>query len=434
YTTISPDEAIRIGYQAAAALTAAHAAGIVHRDVKPANILLADDGTVKITDFGISRAVGDVTLTRTGMLAGTPAYLAPEAARGDVPTAASDVFSLGATLYAAVEGAPPFGRDDNPLALLHAVSAGRIDPPRRAGVLTGLLMDLLRVDPAQRPTMIQVKVALAALAQDSSREVPPSGYLDPTLVAQEKIGLNTFASLENDLSFPKWPSDQPHVESARRGSSRRSAIFIGIAAALAVVGGAVAINAMSAEPAATGKGDITREAPPTSPPTPHPIEPAPSRVTKTPVSPNDVISNAEDLLLPLKPFLPALPFGQGNHSNNTDSGDSGGASTNPEIRVSPEKIKNAVKDYYYLLPREVDQAWQHLTPKLQQQGYKNYRSAWSLVHEIQIIALEVDAASGFARATLMFSLNDGTTKIEEHQLSTAVSENGRILINSDQYI
>ena len=81
----------------------------MHRDVKPGNVLIGADGTVKITDFGISRATGDLTLTRTGMLAGTPAYLAPEVARGEDSTFASDGFSLGATLYAAVEGIPPSG-------------------------------------------------------------------------------------------------------------------------------------------------------------------------------------------------------------------------------------------------------------------------------------------------------------------------------------
>src|SRR4051812_5613053 len=107
--TLSPEEAAKICAQVASALTAAHAAGIVHRDVKPANILLTENGTAKITDFGISRAVGDVTVTQTGISAGTPAYLAPEVARGHDPSPAADVFSLGATLFNAVEGRPPFG-------------------------------------------------------------------------------------------------------------------------------------------------------------------------------------------------------------------------------------------------------------------------------------------------------------------------------------
>ena len=104
-------EAAQVGAEVASALSAAHGLGIVHRDVKPSNILIADDGSALISDFGISRALGDVTLTATGLVHGTPAYLSPEVARGEQANFASDVFSLGATLYAALEGAPPFGTD-----------------------------------------------------------------------------------------------------------------------------------------------------------------------------------------------------------------------------------------------------------------------------------------------------------------------------------
>ena len=128
-----------LGAQVASALAAAHAAGIVHRDVKPANILVADDGTARISDFGIAHAIGDSTVTSTGMLTGTPAYLAPEVARGGESGYASDVFSLGSTLYATLEGRPPFGQDSNPIGLLHRVASGQVEPPQHAGALTPLL-------------------------------------------------------------------------------------------------------------------------------------------------------------------------------------------------------------------------------------------------------------------------------------------------------
>src|SRR3954454_22568307 len=104
------DQVAQIGAQVADALAATHAAGIVHRDVKPANVLIGEgprvEGLVKITDFGISHASGDVTLTQTGQITGTPAFLAPEVAQGREPAPASDVFSLAATLYTCLEGAP----------------------------------------------------------------------------------------------------------------------------------------------------------------------------------------------------------------------------------------------------------------------------------------------------------------------------------------
>nr|WP_228046609.1 serine/threonine-protein kinase [Saccharopolyspora sp. HNM0983] len=161
---LPPREVARIGTQAAAALGAAHSAGVVHRDIKPGNILLGDDGTVKITDFGISRAQGDVQVTKTGMLAGTPAYLSPDVAMGQEPTGASDVFSLGATLYAAIEGRPPFGLNENTLALLHAVAAGRIDPPQQAGPMGEPLMAMMNARVADRPDMAQVREMLQAVA------------------------------------------------------------------------------------------------------------------------------------------------------------------------------------------------------------------------------------------------------------------------------
>ncbi|HEX6345737.1 serine/threonine-protein kinase [Umezawaea sp.] len=149
---LNPAEAARIGERIARALAAAHAKGIVHRDVKPGNVLIGHDGAVKLTDFGISRATGDTTITEAGALAGTPAYLAPEVARGDAPDARSDVFSLGATLYAAVEARSPYGVSDNNLGLLHRAATGRVARPTRAGSLSRPLELLLAVDPAERPT------------------------------------------------------------------------------------------------------------------------------------------------------------------------------------------------------------------------------------------------------------------------------------------
>ncbi|MFD0206100.1 MULTISPECIES: serine/threonine-protein kinase [Saccharothrix] len=169
---LSPDEAARIGGRVAAALAAAHAAGIVHRDVKPSNVLIGHDGTVKLTDFGISRAAGDGTLTDSGMITGTPAYLAPEVARGEQPDQASDVFSLGATLYAATEGQSPHGVSDNSFGLLYRAAAGRIEPPTRSGALTGALNRLLASDPAERPSAAEAVELLANLEPEVTADPP----------------------------------------------------------------------------------------------------------------------------------------------------------------------------------------------------------------------------------------------------------------------
>ena len=164
---LQPNEAAKVGAEVASALAAAHAVGIVHRDVKPGNILIAEDGAALISDFGIARALGDATLTSSGMIHGTPAYLAPEVARGSEANFASDVFSLGSTLYSALEGHPPFGTDDNTMALLHRVASGQFPHPQHGGALTPMIMNMLSIDTDDRPSMGAVAERLLRLAAGS---------------------------------------------------------------------------------------------------------------------------------------------------------------------------------------------------------------------------------------------------------------------------
>ena len=177
--TMPVDEAALIGAEVGSALAAAHAAGVVHRDVKPANILITEDGSAKISDFGISHVLGDARLTSTGMLTGTPAYLAPEVARGEPSSAASDVYSLGATLFAAVEASPPFGMDANAMALLHRVASEPLTPPARAGALTPVLVAMLDRDPAARPAMAEAAEWLQRLDLAAPLDEQPTAPMPP---------------------------------------------------------------------------------------------------------------------------------------------------------------------------------------------------------------------------------------------------------------
>nr|WP_318307684.1 protein kinase [Amycolatopsis sp. MEP2-6] len=203
----------RIGEQVASALVAAHRAGIVHRDVKPGNILIDETGTAKITDFGISRAAGDMTLTATGLIGGTPAYLAPELARGADPVPSSDVFALGATLYQAIEGTTPYGNTTNQLALLYAAANGQINPPVQAGAATALLMSLLRSEPGERPSMAEARERLAALA----RTEPGGMSASPPLLSGGG-GRKPAAPAESGDRPPWQRTDQPAPSSPPVGT------------------------------------------------------------------------------------------------------------------------------------------------------------------------------------------------------------------------
>jgi len=169
--TLPAEQAADIGRQLSSALAAAHAEGIVHRDVTPANVLITPSGTVKIADFGISRAPAEGTVTGGGFIAGTPAYLAPEVAGGAEAGFASDVFSLAATLYRAIEGSPPFGMDDNPIALLLRIAREEINQPSHTGPLVDVLTRMLRRDPESRPPMAEVHELLTAVTE--ARPLPP---------------------------------------------------------------------------------------------------------------------------------------------------------------------------------------------------------------------------------------------------------------------
>jgi serine/threonine protein kinase len=165
---LPPERTARIGLALLGALEAAHRQGIVHRDVKPGNVLLGgpEQGErVVLTDFGIASSVGDSSITSTGLLLGSPSYIAPERARGQAPAPASDLWSLGATLFTAVEGKPPYDAGE-PLATVTAVVSGDRAPFVRAGRLAPVLEGLLERDPARRLSPSDARRALQQVATE----------------------------------------------------------------------------------------------------------------------------------------------------------------------------------------------------------------------------------------------------------------------------
>jgi serine/threonine protein kinase len=174
---LPPAAVARIGLDVVDALEAAHEAGIVHRDVKPANVLVDDGGRACLTDFGIASTTGDSSLTTAGALIGSPSYMAPERAHGDEPRPPVDLWSLGATLYTAVEGRPPYDRGEAMATLLSVVS-DHPAPTVRAGRLDPVLRGLLTKDPAQRSTADQSRRQLQAVLA-GAEPAPTPGTVPP---------------------------------------------------------------------------------------------------------------------------------------------------------------------------------------------------------------------------------------------------------------
>jgi serine/threonine protein kinase len=180
---MSPAEAARLGLSVLVALRAVHEAGVVHRDVKPANILLGPEGRVVLADFGIAKAADSPALTASGVLLGSPSYLSPERARGDRADAAADLWALGASLYAAVEGRPPFERD-SVIASLTAVVADEPEPAPRAGPLWPVIEGLLRKDPAARLDAAGAERMLRRIVSDEA--APRAEVVPPAEVTEVK--------------------------------------------------------------------------------------------------------------------------------------------------------------------------------------------------------------------------------------------------------
>jgi serine/threonine protein kinase len=171
---LAPQRAAHIGAEVLAALRAAHEAGVLHRDVKPGNVLMANDGRVVLTDFGIATVEGSSALTMTGEVIGSPEFLAPERALGRTPGPESDLWSLGVLLYAAVEGNSPF-RQNTPLSTLRAIVDEPLPVPRRAGQLAPVIEGLLAKDPAERTGAESAEHQLRVVAAGGTAPTRPMG-------------------------------------------------------------------------------------------------------------------------------------------------------------------------------------------------------------------------------------------------------------------
>ncbi|MFD9715420.1 protein kinase [Streptomyces sp. NPDC059076] len=275
--TLTPHRAAEVGLAILDVLRSAHREGILHRDVKPSNVLIAEDGRVVLTDFGIAQVEGDPSITSTGMLVGAPSYISPERARGHRPGPAADLWSLGGLIYASVEGCPPYDKG-SAIATLTAVMTEPLDPPKNAGPLEEVIYGLLAKDPAQRLDDAGARALLTKVVyapppapeppRDATRAMvlpsappplPPPPVVPQDPAADPRRGASGAASgaalaKEPDTAAsamqqdggtpPPKPSTPPVQRAAGRAAitdvvPRRTLVIVAIVVALAVIAGVV---------------------------------------------------------------------------------------------------------------------------------------------------------------------------------------------------
>ena len=444
------DQVAQIGAQVADALAATHAAGIVHRDVKPANILIGQGGgvagLVKITDFGISHASGDVTLTQTGQITGTPAFLAPEVAQGAEMTEASDVFSLGATLYTCLEGMPPFGMEDNALGMLHRVAGGRITPPRRAGSLTEPLLRMLAADPADRPSMIEVRDRLAKLAAGRDGDTTTVLLARTDLRPQGRSGTAVFdadAATPARAGTAEQPTPIPAADRAPVPSPTPAP---------------AARRVSAAAPAATAASGPRAPAGSVPPPSARPGERDRRRGRGLWIAVAALLTAA---LIGLIAFV-ALDPGDEDPSNEAGSPSSSGsaptedqptqeqpteeaeqsqadASPTPGAETtSPAAEEPAAQDpvqaasaFFALIPADLEAAHRLTSPAFQSEfPLARFSGFWDDYASVSISDVQAENPTT-ALATITFVAPDGSSTSERHRITFVRGEDGRLLMDRD---
>jgi serine/threonine protein kinase len=234
---LPPHRVATIGLEMLGALETSHQEGVVHRDVKPGNVLLTSEGRAVLTDFGIATMAGDPALTSTGVVLGSPSYMSPEQARGKRPGAVADLWSLGATLYAAVEGRPPFDAD-NALATLTAVISDPVPTPRVEGPLREAILGMLTKDPDERIDIPTARALLTKAAAD--RSTAPTAVPAAAAVALDRAGrTEALPAAGAATAPPPPPREAPRTYESEYGPARKRSggLVAALLVALLLIGG-----------------------------------------------------------------------------------------------------------------------------------------------------------------------------------------------------
>ncbi|WP_432476089.1 serine/threonine-protein kinase [Nocardioides sp. GXQ0305] len=367
-----PHRAARIGAHVADGLAAAHERGTIHRDVKPGNVLITEGDRAKISDFGIARTAGDPSLTQSGILTGTPSYFAPEIARGGDPGPASDVWALGATLYHAVEGRPPYGENPNALQLLARVAAEEPPAPEHAGELAGPISRMLDRNPESRWSMTDVAHALHRIHDG---QAPGGGTKEEPRAFAAAPAMSEPPPTEPAAAPTPAPATAPALAAAPQMRSRprrtaRIAAFVVALLALVVVA-AVGLAQLGDDPTTPAADDE---------PSSDTSEPATSEGPATEGTPEESTPPETEESTPPE-----------TESEETQPASGGGGG-----RVA------FVEDYYAALPDDTQAGYSRLSPSYQEQlSYGEYEGFWSGIGEVTVED-SAPTAGGAVDVTLLY--------------------------------
>jgi serine/threonine protein kinase len=411
---LAPEDAVGIVAQVAEGLVAVHAAGTIHRDVKPANILVTEEGVAKISDFGIARAHDQGQLTRTGMVIGTPEYFAPELARGEDPTPAVDVWALGATLYAAVEGRPPYPHQSNALALLATIAS--TPPPRaeKAGFLTEPIARMLDPNPESRWSMKDAAHMLRRLHERHPREFTRQSTSElPTergvaAMVPDEPPVAASHAFEPSLDLATDEADHPSDERRPRALGGRL-LLAGLAGllALGVLGGYLLLHdGSTGQPSATSD-QSTHTGSSGHAPGKHHKSRLPGSTSTTATSP-----------------LTSPP-------TNVASSPTPPQTQQPVTGGSAEQF---VRSYYSALPSNTRSAWAALSPSFQSRigGYDQYRGFWSTISSVSVGGVK-PAGSDAVDVSLTYTSNNARVDREVRRLYL-VRSGTRYVIDHDAIV
>ena len=398
---LSGADAAKVLAQVAEALATAHEAGIVHRDVKPSNILVTPDGRAKLADFGVARAHADSTLTRGGLVTGSPAYLAPEVAAGGRATEASDVWSLGATLFHTLAGHAPYGSGENALSTMYQVV--HEEPPRlpEAGWPGELLEDTMAKSPEDRWPMSRVRDYLAS--------GPPS-RTEPTAVPGGATASETAAGTVADVL-------RPASNDRERTGPGAMAVLLGLL--LLAVAGAAGWWLLGGDPSAdpgaqprvtsSSRGDGSSSSPDRS----RSPESSESSESSEPAQPSQSSSPSPSATASPPPPTSAAP---------TPVGGGGPAA----------RMRSFVVQYVATALSDPAASWQQLTPRFQQtccQGSQgDYAAYWNSIATASVADVRADPRTMEVRYVMTW---DPVASAPEDEVVTLglVQEDGRYLID-----